>query len=274
MEDSLYEWLPTYPNIDSTITIRQLLNHMSGIHDFADNSDCWDAIFSDPSRVWAPEELIQAFTLESVFPKGIDWNYSTTVNNLLRMIIMDITGSDLATVYESRFWQPLGLSSSFTLMDEGLPAGIAHGWFDRDNDGTYDDFYSWPRTAFATGIGGEIWSTPEDLAKWLKALIYDKTVVSEATLEQMLNFHAPCTGEEFMCAGYGLRVIKFNPETVDGIEAYGHCGDAPGYTVACIYLPDYQIFVGVMDNTEAGEAIGSCTYNLVRVIKEYMDDSP
>ncbi len=273
LEDSLYEWLPSYPNIDSTITIRQLLSHTGGIHDFADNPAYWEAIFADPEKVWTPEEIISNFTGEPVYPKGTDWNYSTVGYNMLRMIIMDATDSDLPAVYSNRFWIPLGLNNTFTLMDESLPADIAHGWYDLNNDGVDDDFYSWPRTAFATGIGGEIWTTAEDLAKWSKALFIDKTVISQSMLDQALTFYAPCTGEEFVCAGYGLGVGKFNPQLMNGLEAYGHSGNAPGYAATTMYLPDYQVCIGIMDNTEYGESIGSCASALLDVITTYLTES-
>jgi len=274
LEDSLHEWLPSFPYIDSTITIRQLLNHTSGTNDFVDNPAFWEAIFSEPSRFWTPEEIIRAFNREAVFPKGTDWNYSTTGYNLLRMIIKKITGLELSTVYSNRFWIPLGLNNTFTSMGDPLPANIVHSWYDLDDDGTYDDFFSWSRTAFDSGIAGEVWITAEDLAKWARAIFQDKIVLSQASLDQMLTFHSPCTGEEFFGAGYGLGVVKFNPQIVNGLEAYGHSGNAPGFAAACIYLPDYGVCIGLLDNTEEGESIGSGMSNLLTVITDYLADIP
>jgi D-alanyl-D-alanine carboxypeptidase len=106
LEDSLFKWLPDYPFIDSTITIRQLLNHTSGIFDIADNDNCWQAIFTEPSKLWTPEEFILTFNREAVFPKGTGWNYSTTGYILLRIIIKEITGSKISTNNRDRFWIP------------------------------------------------------------------------------------------------------------------------------------------------------------------------
>jgi CubicO group peptidase (beta-lactamase class C family) len=120
-------------------------------------------------------------------------------------------------------------------MGAELPDNVAHSWYDLDKDGTYDDFFTWPRTAFVSGIAGEVWSTTEDLAKWARALFHDQTVVSQASLDQMLTFYSPCTGEEFVCAGYGLGVVNFNPQLFNGLTAYGHSVNAPGYAAASIY---------------------------------------
>jgi len=270
LDDPLYEWLPPFPHVDSTITIRQLLNHTSGLDDIADNPDFWQEVFNDPLREWTPAELVNTFNREPVFPKGTDWNYSSTGYALLRLIIRNLTASEVSKVYRDRLFIPTELTNTFTSMGEALPSHIAHGWYDLDNDGYYNDFSLWPRTAFASGIGGEVWSTAEDLAIWARAMYHDKTVLSQTSLDQMLAFHAPCTGEEFMCAGYGLGAIKFNPELLNGLEGIGHAGDAPGYAAASIYFPEYKVCIGIMDNTEEGNAM-FCLTDLISVITNYLD---
>jgi D-alanyl-D-alanine carboxypeptidase len=272
LDDSLYKWHPPYPYIDSTITIRQILNHTSGLYNFVDNSDYWQAIFNDPTKIWTMEEIILSFNREPLFPKGTGWHYSQTGYNMLRMIIKKITGSEIPEVNSNRFWIPLELNHFFTSKEGELPANFAHGWLDLDKDGSYEDFSSFSRTAFVSGIGGEIWATAEDLAKWARDLFYNKKVLSQASLDQMLTFHAPCTGEEFICAGYGLSVVKFNPQPMNGLEAIGHGGNAPGYAAACIFIPDFEICIGLLDNTEEGEVIGAAINNMLDVISDYFGE--
>jgi len=270
LDDSLYQWLPIYPNVDSTIAIRQLLNHTSGLYNFVDYNEYWQAILNDPDRIWTMEELFLTFNREPLFTKGTDWHYSQTGYNMLRMIIEEITGSDISTVNTERFWIPLGLDHSYTSAQGELPSVFAHGWYDLKGDGSYEDFSSFSRTAFVSGIGGEVWATAEDLAKWARALFYDKKVVSQASLDQMLAFYSPCTGEELISAGYGLSVVKFNPELLNGLNAIGHSGNAPGYAASCIYLPDHEVCIGFLDNTEEGEAIGAGLTGLLEVIIEHL----
>jgi D-alanyl-D-alanine carboxypeptidase len=273
LEDSLYEWVPAYPYVDSTISIRQLLNHTSGLYDIVDNPDVWEEIFQDPSRIWTPAEMIIAFNHEPLFPKGTDWNYSSIPGYaILRIIIQDITGLDVATAYHDRCFVPFGLSNTFASMGEPLPANTAHGWFDLDNDGDYEDFFPWPRTAFASGIPGEVFSSAEDLAKWARALFHVKSVLSQQSLEQMLTFHSPCTGEEYMVEGYGLGAVRFNPNLFNGLNAIGHSGDAPGYAAACIYLPDYEVCIGFMDNTEEGNAMWTLL-DLMNIVTDYLEET-
>jgi D-alanyl-D-alanine carboxypeptidase len=269
LDDSLHSWLPSYPNVDSTITIRRLLNHTSGLNDIADNVDFWEGIFWEPSKSWNPEDIIIAFNKEPVFPIGSDWNYSSTGYIMLRMIIEDITGSDICSVYKDLFFVPYGLTNTYASKGE-LQPGTAHGWFDIDSDGSYEDFYPWPRTAFASGICGEIFSSAEDLAKWAKAMYHDKTVLSQESLDQMLTFHSPCTGEEFFAAGYGLGAFKFNPDLVNGMNAIGHSGNAPGYAAASIYIPEYEVCLGFVDNTEEGNSM-YIMGDFIAILTDYLE---
>ena len=99
LEDKLSEWLPPYPYIDSDITIRQLLNHTSGIYMFWNNDDLWDALKEDRNRIWTPEEVLE-YIKEPHFPAGESWRYSNTNYLLMGMIIEKATGNNLPSVLQ------------------------------------------------------------------------------------------------------------------------------------------------------------------------------
>ena len=69
-----------------------------------------------------------------------------------------------------------------------------------------------------------------------------------------------------LAAGYGLGTVKFSPDFSNGLNAIGHSGNAPGYAAASIYLPEYEICIGLTDNTEAGESVAISYTNLLNVI--------
>ena len=58
LEDPLHRWLVDYPNIDNTITIRQLLNHTSGVYDMVENPEYWKAMFAQRAKYWDPNEVL------------------------------------------------------------------------------------------------------------------------------------------------------------------------------------------------------------------------
>lgn len=252
LDDPISKWIPEYPQVDSTITIRQLLNHTGGIFDMARHPDYWEAMRADPDKAWSPDEIIKNFLLEPYFPKGTGWHYSTPGYILLRMIIQEITGSEAPIAYRDRLFIPLELEYTYATGLEALPQNTAHGWFDLDGDGVYDDLPSF--TSFDTGIGGAVYATPADLALWSHALFSERRLLNEESFKQMLIFHSP-TPDEPLLVGYGLGVVKFNPELFNGLEIWGHSGNAPGYAAACFYLPDYDVSIGMMVNTEGGESM-------------------
>jgi len=172
----------------------------------------------------------------------------------LRMIIETVTGSSIAVEYRKRLFGPLSFDRAITSPYEPLSAGTAHGWWDLDGDGSYDDFSVVSRASFGSAIIGEVFCTATELARWARALYVDRIVLSEAALTQMLDFHSPCPGEPIL-AGYGLCAVSYAPELFNGLTVWGHSGNAPGYAAASLYLPDYGVCVGFMDNTEAGDAM-------------------
>lgn len=74
-----------------------------------------------------------------------------------------------------------------------------------------------------------------------------------------------------MSAGYGLGVVKFNPQIFSGIEAYGHGGHGPGYAAGTIFLPKYKVCIGFMDNTDGGESVSVTMEKLLAVIIGYLN---
>jgi D-alanyl-D-alanine carboxypeptidase len=271
LDDSLHNWVPAFNHIDSTITIRQLLNHTCGIFDLVEHPNIWnDLLFTNPGKYWEMEELIRAYTLAPYFPKGTSWHYSNTGYLLLRMIIREATGNQISSEYRNRFFTPLGLTNSYLYVEEPLPTNVAHGWFDLTGNSIYDDLTQIPMTAFYSGAGGGVFCTAEDLAKWAKALLGDKNVVSSSSLFQMLNFHSPCPGEDLIEA-YGLGIGKFNHSIFNGLNIIGHGGNPIGYAAACFYLPDHGVAMGVMDNTEDGDAMGIIN-DLLTIIINHLNE--
>lgn len=120
LDDPLSKWLPEYPHIDSKITIRQLLNHTSGIYMFWDNQKIWDDLKKDRTKVWSPEQVL-SYIKEPEFPAGEGWRYSNTNYLLMAMIIEKATGSTLSAEFKKRFWEPLGIEDAYLSQQEEIP---------------------------------------------------------------------------------------------------------------------------------------------------------
>jgi D-alanyl-D-alanine carboxypeptidase len=245
LEDSLYLWIPSHQSIDSTITIRQLLNHTSGINDFLNTSSNWIvAMINDPDSLWHPEDVINTFLGPPDFPKGTQWGYSNTNYILLGMIIEQITGMEVTSELRSRFYQPLGLNSTFLAPDDSLAAPRAHNWHDWYGTGQLIDLYSYPSNAMYSiaWTAGTMFASGENLVRWCAAL-YRGNVLSPASLAQMVTVEPPSTF-------YGLGTVV---ATALGRPVWGHGGSYFGFRTATYYSPQDQVNIAVLLNQNPGE---------------------
>jgi len=274
LDDRLNQWLPDYPNVDNTATIRQLLNHTSGTFQPNHHPDFWPTIFADGGRVWTDEEIYSTFLLEPYAAKGSEWNYSNANYMMLGTIIEEATGSTVSAELRERFFEPLGLTSAFYLSEETPSGAVAEGWFDVspyapevDSDPALEPFSQFPWPATMAEAGG-LFATSQDLATWAQALWGDRRVLSATSMEEMLDFVAPEPDDErgILMAGYGLGAVRFNPELFDGTPlVIGHSGGALFYSAAAMYLPDYGVTIGAALNSDH-DVFGSVLTEVISLI--------
>ena len=271
LDDPIGEWLPSFPHVGSRITIRQLLNHTGGVFDMVRHPDYWPAMTSDVSRTWQPEEILTQFLNEPYFTKGTGWHYSTPGYILLRMIIEEATGDDLLSQYHTRIFDPLGLERTYLAPFEALPEATAHGWFDLEPDGAYDEINDGVHDfkSFNSSTGGAIYTTAEELAKWPQAVFREGRVVSEQSLAEAMIMQST-TPDEPIATGYGLGIVQFSPDIFVGMNLIGHSGNAAGYAAGCFYLPDYGVSLTILTNTHAGEPMPTA-FHLLQILAENLE---
>lgn len=270
LDDPVYQWFPAYPNIDSMVTIRQLLNHTSGIFNVTENPQFWQDIFANRNRIWTADDVLSDYVLAPYFSRGTDWHYCNTGYIMLRKLIADFTGTPVSFFYRDRILDPVGLNNTYLYPDEGSAGLVAHGWFDVNGDNIYEDISLDPFYSFYTAAGGGIFATATDLALWAKQIFVDGTVVNPDQLNQMLDFYTPISGQPLV-SGYGLGLVHFNPDVFNGLTVYGHSGDAPGYAAASLYLVDYNVCIGIADNTEEGDAMWVIN-DLLTIVTDHLEE--
>lgn len=225
LEDPLGKWLPQLPNIDSNITVRQLLNHGSGLSGYYRNESYWSAIEADPDRMWLPEDTLKYERPPQDIGSGTP-RYTNTNYILLGMIIEAITGNSLAHELQSRITGPLQLDSTYLPMQNFKP--------DRWADNT-----KLSRSRFSsTWAAGAIASTPRDIAKWSHTL-YSGNFLQPASLESMRITEPRRIGRRGEIP-MGLGVWKFER---DGKIAWGHGGRFKPFLSATFYAPELDLSV-------------------------------
>lgn len=269
LDDSIHKWTPSFANIDCTITIRQLLNHTSGVYDYCTHPNFWAVVGSDLNKKWAPEEILNSFINSPYFLPGSDFHYSNTGYILLGMIIEAATQSEVSTQFRNRFFIPLGLSDTFLAGEETITGTVAHGWYDLTNNGELDDISNFPSTAFysISWTSGAIASSAEDLTKFSQAL-YNDDLLNQSSLNQMLTYQSPTYSDLYQ--GYGLGVGLLGSVLVGNANAIGHAGDAIGFTTLMTYLPNYGASISIMLNVVNSSCLISLSKAIVAVVEEHL----
>jgi D-alanyl-D-alanine carboxypeptidase len=265
LDDSVSQWLQSYPHVDGSTTIRQLLNHTSGIDNFFGNDEAWDALKEDRSRIWEPEEVLSLIK-EPYFEPGEGWRYSNTNYLLVGMIVEMATGRQLAEVMQEYLWEPHGITSAFLSTGDSLPENMVHVYGDNFEPGSGErDLTFFPRASHESMIfgAGGLFMTAGDLALWCHQL-FEGHVLAESSMAEMLQFvdFRPVSNMR----AYGLGVQLFKREISSGKKAIGHAGGNIGSTTYMVYLPDYHLSVVVMVNAFPTGSADVITKGVIRTI--------
>lgn len=249
LEAPVIRYLPDLA-IDPAITVRQMLDHTSGLHDFFYDPDIDKVLLADRGRVWTAAESL-AYVGKPYFKPGKGWHYSNTNYVILGMLAETVGRAPLATQLHARFLAPLGLDHThYQGVDEPLgPLARAYRFngpgLDEPaiplTDGT--DVVPFTSVVTAAGSAGSIASTAEDLVSWARAL-YGGRVLQPATLAAMVA-DAEVSAPFRPSIPYGLGV---QVATIDGRPTLGHSGRLLGSRTVVRWLPDDGIAIAVLTN--------------------------
>jgi CubicO group peptidase (beta-lactamase class C family) len=112
LDDPLARWLPELPDA-GRVTLRMLANMTSGYPDYVPDAGLTAALYADPFRQWAPQELIAiGLAQPRVFAPGTNWDYSHTNYVILGQVLERIAGQPLADLMRERILGPLNLRNT------------------------------------------------------------------------------------------------------------------------------------------------------------------
>lgn len=243
IEDPISKWLTlNNPNIDPSITIFQLLNHLSGVKGYFHHPDIWPTVEANLSTPIAPEAVVD-YIGEPVFQPGDQYQYSNSNYHLLGLIIEAASGQSVGEAMRTRFWGPLQLDHIYFGDDESPTGPIATPWRDSDGNGTLEDITAEYQPAYHSVFwcAADVFSTASDLSMWAHEL-FAGSAIKESTRDQMLTFVQ--IGDP-IATGYGLgirRVILGERTT------WGHTGGMRGYGSYMFYEPNTQVSIAMLNN--------------------------
>ncbi len=279
LDDLISKYIPVNvinPDLNSQVTIRQLLAHESGYSDFTAEINLQIAVAAQPTHVWTPYEMLSF--VHQINPVGAVRKYSSTNYVLLGAIIENVTGKKVEEFYRNRFFKPLGLKSMYFDVREPKPwnqilaaphdnISAFNPVFLKTGQPTFPDAFTnisaFPYTAIASlgFTGGAIISNVKDVADWSSALFNGKAT-GKKILNTMLQSISPNPDEDGDRLGYGLILSK---KISGSYDFYGHDGNAPGYRSVMYYQPAKKLTLVILTNYHGADiyAIAKALYSAV-----------
>ncbi|MER5882207.1 serine hydrolase domain-containing protein [Streptomyces sp. NPDC001941] len=244
LDDTVDHWLPGVVtgngNDGRAITVRQLLNHTSGIYNYTEDPGFQEKVFGPGFLrhrydTWTPGQLVGvALAHAPEFTPGSRWQYSNTNYVLAGMVIRKVTGRPYGEEVERRVLKPLhltGTSVPGTRSALPAPSGRAYSKLSREATGpTYDVTALNPSAASAAG---EMVSTTSDLQTFYRALLRG-TLLPAAQLKEMKRTVAVDPSVTNIRYGLGLMWQKLDC----GTEVWGHSGGIHGSTSNAVTTAD------------------------------------
>jgi len=265
LDNKISHWLGDEPWFDQLpngpyITLRQLLNHSSGLpdHIFQDSYREQALRRRDELREYRftpTEQISYILGLMPLFPAGEGLAYSDTAFILAGLILEQAGEADYYQQIQSRFLKPLALNLTEPSVQRHLP-GLSQATWGNDyapEGRKYAMLLPDGKMAFnpaSEWTGGGLVTNSKDLARWYSAL-FSGEILSTESRRQMVESLAPETEDSRTRFGAGVRtgLGVFVNKTSHGIR-YEHSGWYPGYCSSAAYFPDYRVSVAVQVNQD------------------------
>ncbi|WP_250291750.1 serine hydrolase domain-containing protein [Frankia sp. CiP1_Cm_nod1] len=227
-------WLPGLLRNGNKITVRQLLNHTSGLFDYTADPSLVAGIVRN--RVFAPTELVAiAETHPGAFASGTAWEYSNTNYIVAGLLVESITHHPLGEELQRRIFKPLGLAdTSFPATTGELPGYYAHGYVPADLVPTADG-----RPFDVTGLNpshawaaGAIVSSAKDVSHFYRSLMGGELLRARMLQEMKTTTVENPADPDFR---YGLGIERVQDRC--GAN-WGHSGAIFGYQTMAFWNED------------------------------------
>ncbi len=238
IDDPLIKFVPDWPR-GQEVTVRHLLTHSSGIHNFTAKAD-FKAHVRSPLPL---EKLILSFKDDPYdFDPGEKYSYCNSGYVLLGSLVEKISGQTYASYLQKMFFEPLGMKDTGVYPSGAAIAHEALGY--SYENGVVHRSVDWDMSNVAAS--GALYSTAHDLFRWNEALFGQK-VLSAASMKtaftvSVLKGDDPSHPED---TGYGCG---WTIDRLNSLREISHGGELNGFGSYLLRMPDYHLTVVVLLN--------------------------
>lgn len=268
LDDTIGQWIQ-HQHVPGNITIRQLLNHTSGLYSFTSNPDMNNYILADFTRVWPPDSVLNLVKAPVAAPGGA-WDYCNTNYLLAGLIIRSVTGKTMQQALRDEILTPQGLSETYLFPQETPPGTIPHSWSaNLSGNGTHEDLvavhsYSHNAMFSLASSAGAIMATAKDNALFWDKLMSGK-ILNSSSMTEFETLVPISLGQ-----GYGLGVFKLN--SFNGRPIVSHGGTNIGFINDNIHDKTSGVSIVMLTNQDSisnNMLLGYCIGGLHKATIQY-----
>ena len=239
LDADMAEYLPDFPTQGNSITVRELLDHTSGIRGYTEMAEARPYFVRRVPRD-SLLALVAAHPFD--FATGEHEIYNNSAFYLAGMILEDASGMSYEDYVEQEIFAPLGMDRSHYCSETEIHEGKVTG-YDTGEDGLVHKGFIVHNVPFAAG---SLCSSAGDLAIWLGAL-HGGEVLTDESYAQLIE---PGDLNDGTRLRYALGIAVSD---IMGHRAIHHGGGINGFLTESLYLPHEELAVAVLVNT-AGPA--------------------
>ena len=228
LNDTIGDLRPKMPKSWHEITLRQLLNHTSGLPDFSKNPRFRKALLASLKKPPPPEKLLSYIRdKDPLIDPGSRYHYSNSDNVAVALMVESATNRTYESQLQKQVYGPLGLEKTTLPRGPNLEAPFIHGYDNDPSQHPREDQSELIAAGWSWASGGIV-STPADLNNFIRGyvggdLFDQRTRAKQRRIIEGGRSEPPGPGKN----SAGLAVFRY--ETPCG-TVWGHTGNTAGYT--------------------------------------------
>jgi CubicO group peptidase (beta-lactamase class C family) len=237
LNDDVRKHIPELKDFGRTITVRHLLSHTTGYREFINTLIIEGRQVLEGDYI-APDEVIKVINRQPALQNepGAEFNYNNSAFALATIVLERVTGRPFAEWMRDEVFLPLGMTKTWVRANPGqIIPGRSIGYI--PGEGGFREV----RDLHGSAGAGGIYTTPGDVAKWMRNLktgeLGGPAVIKELTTSFVLNSGAP--------SNYGYGVFL---DTNRGLRRWQHGGNDVAHSSTFVYYPDLDAGYVVFSN--------------------------
>jgi D-alanyl-D-alanine carboxypeptidase len=264
LDDTLRRRLPQLPRAWGAVTLRQLLNHTSGLPDYTEDPEFRAVLAADPHHLFDSRRLLDYVADEPLrFRPGTRYLYSNSDNIAVALMAEAVTRTPYEQLLRELVDEPLGLRSTSLPQGYRMPEPYLHGYDVTPPPPPVD--VSEVLSASGVWASGGIISTPADMTRFIRGYaggaLYGRAVV-QAQRRWIPGASEPAGPGDNAA---GLAIFRYT--TRCGI-VLGHTGNFPGYTQLIAATPDGRRSLTFSVTTQINKTLDPAQLERLRAIQE------